>query len=76
MCTNLLKLKDEKSEFVSFGTKQQLEIVGETSIKFGNDNIMSTNSAKNLGIIMDNHFKGTQHINILTSSTFVTKQNS
>ena len=54
-----------KMVFVLFGTRQQLEIAGEISIKIGNNNIMSTNSAKNLGMIMDNHLKGTQHIDNL-----------
>ena len=54
-------------EFVLFGAR-------EISIKTGNDNIMTTNSAKNLGMIMGNHLKGIQHINKLASSTFVTIQ--
>ena len=58
MYTNLLKLNDEKMELVLFGTRQQMEIVGEISIKIGNNNIMSTSSAQNLGMIMDNHLKG------------------
>ena len=72
MHTNLSNLNDEKTEFVLFGTRQQLEIAGEISIKIGNDNIMNTNSSKNLGMIMDNHLNITQHINKLASSTFVT----
>ena len=76
MCTNLLKHNDEKMESVLFGTRQQLEIAGKISIKIGNDNIMSTNSAKNLRMIMNNHPKGTLHINKLVSSTFVSIQNT
>ena len=63
MCTNLLELNDDKMEFVLFGTRQQLEIARQISIKIGNDNSIGTNSAKNLGMIMDNHLKGMQHIN-------------
>ena len=61
-------------EFVLFGKWQQFEFAGEIRIKIWNDNIMSINSAQNLGMIMDNYLKGTQHINKLTSSTFVTIQ--
>ena len=56
---------------VLFGTRQQLEIAGEISMKIGNDNITTTNTAQNLGMIIDNHLKGTRHINKLASSTFV-----
>ena len=55
-------------EFILYGTKQQLEIAGEISIKNGNHNIMSINSAKNLEMIITSK--------VLASSTFVIIQNT
>ena len=37
MCTNLLKLNDEKGEFLLTGTRQQLATVGDISMKIGSD---------------------------------------
>ena len=42
MRTNLLKLNDEKTEFLIIGTPQQLAKVTTTSIKIGQDNIQKS----------------------------------
>ena len=49
MRTNLLKLNDEKTEFLIIGTPQQLAKVTTTSIKIGQDNIQKSQAARNLG---------------------------
>ena len=37
MCTNLLKLNDEKTEFIILGTQQQLQKISHISIQIGED---------------------------------------
>ena len=49
---NLLKLNDEKTEFMIIGTRQQLRKVGKLMIEIGQDTIANTPSARNLGFTM------------------------
>ena len=50
MKTNLLKLKDSKTEFLIVETRQQLELAWELSIRIGNDTIRCTPLCKISGI--------------------------
>ena len=68
MRTNLLKLNDEKTEFLIIGTKQQLSKVKTTSISVGQDEIPCSETARNLGYYYDQHMKNSAHINKLVSS--------
>ena len=52
MRTNLLKLNDEKTEFLIIGTKQQLNKVKTTSILVGQDEIPCSATARNLGYLL------------------------
>ena len=71
MCTNLLKLNDSITEFVVMGMGQQLSLVGELSIKIGDDIIDAVKFVQNLGFFMDSEMKNRTHINKLTSSLYV-----
>ena len=54
MRTNKIKLNDEKMEVILFGTRQQLEKLGEDNtfeIKIGSVVIKPTPSARNLAFI-------------------------
>ena len=62
MQTNFLKLNDEKTEFIMFGTKQQLSKVRSTSITIGDDSIDSVNQVCNLGYHMDSELRNNIHI--------------
>ena len=53
MRTNLLKLNDEKTEFLIIGTKKQLSKVKTTSISVGQDEIPCSETARNLGYYYD-----------------------
>ena len=53
MCTNLLKLNDNKTEFLLIGTRNMLNQSGSMFIKVGNDNIANTNKARNQGVTFD-----------------------
>ena len=72
MRTNLLKLNDEKTEFLIIGTKQQLSKVKTTSISVGQNEIPCSVTARNLGYYYDHHMKNSAHINKLVSSLNVT----
>ena len=68
MRTNLLKLNDEKTEFLIIGTKQQLSKVKTTSISVGQDENPCSETVRNLGYYYDQHMKNSAHINKLVSS--------
>ena len=55
MSANLLKLNDDKTEFMVIGTRHTLQHSPNelTSIKVGSINVKSTSSAKNIGVVMD-----------------------
>ena len=72
MRTNLLRLNDDKTEFLIIGTPQQLAKVRTTSIKIGTDQIQCSESACNLGYFYDSTMKGCTHINKLSSMLYIT----
>ena len=71
MRTNLLKLNNDKTEFLIIGTPQQLAKVRTTSIKIGTDPIQCSESAHNLGYFYDSTIKSCTHINKLSSMLYI-----
>ena len=69
---NLLKLNDDKPEFIILGTTQQLNKVGDIEIIIGNDSIHNTSSERKLSFYYDSQLKNITHINNLTSTLFTT----
>ena len=74
MRINLLKLNDNKTEFIMVGSKNNLLNANtrNTSVQIGNDYITCVDSVCDLGYISDNELKSTVHINKLTSTLFIT----
>ena len=74
MRTNLLKLNDEKTEFIMNGTKSQLTKSDylNTNITIGSDEILNTTSVRDLGFHLDCELKNKTHINKLTSTLYTT----
>ena len=72
MRTNVLKLNDDKTEFMIIGTRQQLHKVGKLMIEVGQGTIINTPSARNLGFHHDKEFKNTTHISKLCCGLTVT----
>ena len=72
MSAKMLKLNDDKTEFIMFGTKHQLRKMrsASTRIAIGNTKVLSVDHVCNLGFFMDNSLKNQFHIYNLTSSTF------
>ena len=50
MKSNFLKLKDNKTEFLIFGSHQQLSKISIEHINVGDSSIASVSQARNLGI--------------------------
>ena len=55
MKQNKLKLNEEKTEFIIFGTRHQLKHLKINSFLLGGDTILRLNTARNLGVIMDQY---------------------
>ena len=73
MCTNQLKLNDDKTEFILIGTRQQLaKVPRNIAIRVGPNLIPATESAKNLGYHLDSTLKNITHIDKLCSSLSLT----
>ena len=53
MNTSLLKLNDDKMEFIILGTRQQLDNVNEISIKVGNAVVKPVPNVRDLGFFLD-----------------------
>ena len=72
--TNLLKLNDEKTEFIMIGTKSQLTKSDyiNSKITIGSDEILNTTSGRDLGFHLDCELKNKTHINKLTSTLYTT----
>ena len=65
MGVTMLKLNDDKTEFIIFGIYQQLAKVSELSIKSGSEPIPLIEHVRELGYQMDNYLMCTKYINKL-----------
>ena len=75
MKSNLLKLNDDKTEFLVLGTRKNLETAGKFSLKIGNDIIQQSECVRYLAMFQDKELKGITHFNKLTSSLYYTIRN-
>ena len=69
MSINLLKLNDEKQNFIIPRTQQQLQKISHINIWIGEDPITPVDMVHNLGFFMVKYLKNKDHINRITSST-------
>ena len=70
MARNMLKLNEEKTEFIIFRIHQQLKKIQNITIRIGNTNITPVDHVRNLGFMMDMFCKNNRHINYLSSSLY------
>ena len=70
MKINLLKLNDSKTEFLLIGTKHEINLTRDIKIHIGDDIIMPSTNAQNLGYFCDLELKNVSHINKLLSVLF------
>ena len=64
---NMLKL-DDKTEFIIFGTRQQLKKVTNIQLCIENTEVVPVETVRNLGFFRDKLLKNTNLVNKLTSS--------
>ena len=62
MCSNQLKMNDTKTEFISFGTRQQLAKFSLSEINVGSEQVSSSSEVKYLGIWLDRELSLEKHI--------------
>ena len=67
---NMLKLNEDKTEFITFGTQQQLSKVKDINIQIGEEHIEPAENVCNLGYHMDNLLKNAFHINKLSGQMY------
>jgi len=53
MCANMLKLNEEKTEFIIFSRKHQVRMNEELRLQVGNNTVCVASSVKNLGVYFD-----------------------
>ena len=71
MIVNKLKLNDDKTEFIIFGSRQQLSKMGEVSINIGRVQLQLVDHVRNLGYHMDRLLTNGPHINKLVSNLYL-----
>ena len=59
---------DDKTEFIIFGTRQQLKKLTDIRVCIGNTEVVQVELVRNLGFFMDKLLTSTNHVNKLTSS--------
>jgi hypothetical protein len=62
MASNFLRLNDSKTEVLLIGSKHILKKVPGSELHIGNDNIVPTNTARNIGATFDDTLSMTDHI--------------
>ena len=70
MCSDKLKLNDDKTEFIIIGTRQQLSKVKINNIVIGESEIKPVSSVRNLGAWFDDKCSMAIHITKMCSSSF------
>ena len=70
MSFNFLKLNDDKTEYIMFGTRHQLAKIEPLDIKVGPAFISPVEGVRNLGFYMDNLLKNHHHINRICGQLF------
>ena len=67
---NNLKLNDNKTEFLTIGTKHQQSKVKDLHIKIGTESIPASSHARNIGVMFDSNMNMEAQINQITRSCY------
>ena len=70
MTLNMLKLNDDKTEFIILGTRQQLAKLSDVSIRIGSTTVLPVDYVCNLSFFLDRLLKNRNHVNRLTAGLF------
>ena len=71
MAENKLKLNDDKTEVLIVSSDRQKHKVNQQGINIGGYQINPSPSAKNLGVLFDEHLKMEKHIGSITKSSYL-----
>ena len=66
----MIKLNDDKTEFIILGTRQQLAKLSDVSIRIGSTTVLPVDYVCNLGFFLDRLLKNRNHVNRLTAGLF------
>ena len=70
MTLNMLKLNDDKIEFIILGTRQQLAKLSDVSIRIGSTTVLPVDYVCNLGLFLNSLLKNSNHISRLIAGLF------
>ena len=68
MLKNMLKINDEKTEFILFINPQQARFVTEVSITLGGAAIKAIKTVRNLGVMMNTHLDASDQVSAIVRS--------
>ena len=68
MTDNKLKLNQDKSEVLMFGTPKQLSKMSLSCVEIGDSRVSVANQAKNLGVVMDGNLSMGPHVSSVCKS--------
>ena len=71
MARNFLKLNDDKTEFIMFGSKFDLGEVSEWTVSVGNEEVLPSVTVRNIGAMLDSTLTMKSHINSITKSCYI-----
>ena len=69
--SNLLKLNDQKTDVVVFGTKHKLPLMKDIRITIGGSTMSSSSQVRNLGVIFDSTLSMTYHISTICRTAYM-----
>jgi len=70
MSANMLKLKEEKTELISFNPKHQVGIKEELWLQVGKNTVSIASSVKNLGVYFDTFLTIERQVNAISKACY------
>ncbi len=71
MSNNFLKLNDSKTQFIMFGSAQNIEQVEEWTVTVGNQTILPSTTVRNIGAMLDTRCTMKSHITSIKKSCYL-----
>ena len=75
MANNYLKLNEDKTEFIIFGTPHDLKSVSHRTVSVGDEEVLPSTTVRNIGAMLDSSLAMTSHINSITKSCYTQLRN-
>ena len=75
MAHNYLKLNDDKTEFIMFGTQSALRSVSEWTVSVGEVEVLPSRTVRNIGAMMDSALTMKPHVDSIMKSCYVQMRN-